>query len=100
MKRLFLGVLVTAFVGPMAAAQTTAGNQAEAPAAVSAPAGTTTSAPTKTAANPADRMVCEREQVPGSRLQSHRVCKTASEWEEERRQAQQDVTHAQTNRGW
>jgi hypothetical protein len=70
-----------------------------APAATSpAPAAPAGTALTQTAAKP-DRMVCEEEEVIGSRLGGHRVCKPASVWAQERRDAHDEIERAQTNRG-
>jgi hypothetical protein len=46
-----------------------------------------------------NEMVCERQQVPGSRLASKRVCKTRAEWADLRSQDRMDVERAQTQRG-
>lgn len=42
------------------------------------------------------RMICEKQEVLGSRLASKRVCKTAGEWEAERRQDRQAIDKTQT----
>lgn len=43
-----------------------------------------------------NRMICEKQEVLGSRLASKRVCKTAAEWEAEKRQNRQSIDKAQT----
>lgn len=43
-----------------------------------------------------NRMICEKQEVLGTRLASKRVCKTAAEWEAERRQDRQAIDKAQT----
>jgi len=71
--------------------------------AVSAASAQTPSATPTAAATVAkssdDKMICERQEVLGSRLQGRRVCKTASQWAQERQEARDAVQRAQTNRG-
>lgn len=43
-----------------------------------------------------NRMICEKQEVLGSRLASKRVCKTAAEWEAEKRNNRQAIDKAQT----
>src|SRR5262249_28750135 len=80
----------------------TAASAQFAPAAAPEPAVATTPAKTPataTAAKPkTDRMICENQEGLGSRLQGHRVCKSASQWAAERRDAQDEIQRAQTNR--
>ncbi len=45
-----------------------------------------------------DKMICERQEELGSRLSVHKICKTASQWAEERRAARDDVDRAQSQR--
>ncbi len=47
-----------------------------------------------------DKMICAREEELGSRLKSRKVCMTASQWEEERRAARQEVDRAQIQRSY
>jgi len=61
-------------------------------------AAATTSATAPKALDP-NEMVCEREQEPGSRLASAKVCHTRAEWADLKRQDRQDVDRAQTQRG-
>jgi len=70
-----------------------------APTAATSPAAAVPAAPVvaKTAAK--EKIICEEEEVIGSRLGGHRVCKTASAWAEERRAARDEVERSQTNRG-
>ena len=46
-----------------------------------------------------NEIVCEKQEVMGSRLGSKRVCMTRAEWAEQRRLDRQDIDHAQTMRG-
>ena len=43
------------------------------------------------------RMVCKYVGEPGSRLQRRKVCQTAAEWAEQRRQDQQYIRQNQKN---
>lgn len=43
-------------------------------------------------------VVCESQQDTGSRLASHRECKTRAEWAEERRLNRQEIEKVQTQR--
>jgi invasion protein IalB len=45
-----------------------------------------------------NEVVCEKEEETGSRLSSHRVCKTRAEWAEERRLNRADIEKMQTQR--
>ena len=49
-------------------------------------------------AKPEDRKICEYFQKTGTRLGRVKVCKTAREWEEERRQLRGTIDSAQTQR--
>ena len=46
-----------------------------------------------------NEVVCERQEDTGSRLSSHRICKTRAEWAEERRGNRMDIDKIQTQRG-
>jgi invasion protein IalB len=46
-----------------------------------------------------NELVCERQQALGSRLASHRICRTRAEWAEQRRIDRMDVEHVQMQRG-
>lgn len=41
------------------------------------------------ASDDADKVVCRREEVTGSRLQGHKVCRTKSEWATQQLEARQ-----------
>jgi len=43
-----------------------------------------------------NRMICEKQPVLGSRLQSKRVCMTAAEWEVKRREERMAIDKSQT----
>ena len=47
-----------------------------------------------------DKMICDREDELGARLKSRKVCKTASQWEEERRAAREEIERAQVQRNY
>ena len=46
-----------------------------------------------------NEVICEKQQEPGSRIASQRVCKTRAEWAEEKRANRQDIDRMQTMRG-
>ena len=46
----------------------------------------------------ANKVVCKREPVAGSRLAAKRVCQTAAEWERQRREDQQAAEKVQAGR--
>jgi predicted secreted protein len=45
-----------------------------------------------------NEVVCEKQEVLGSRLNFEKVCKTRADWAEERRQNRMDVDKTQTQR--
>ena len=45
-----------------------------------------------------NRMICEKQEVLGSRLQAKRVCKTAAEWETQRQLDRQQIDKSQNLR--
>jgi hypothetical protein len=47
------------------------------------------------AANPNDKIICERQDEIGSRLGGKKVCKTAAQWQEERRTERNDLEKIQ-----
>ena len=47
---------------------------------------------------PADQVICERQEDTGSRLSSHKICHTRSQWAEIRRDDRSDVERAQSQR--
>ncbi|HEY0628902.1 MAG TPA: hypothetical protein VGD23_06200 [Sphingomicrobium sp.] len=46
-----------------------------------------------------NRVICEKQQVMGSRLASKRVCMTAAEWQAKRLEERLSIDKAQTQRG-
>ncbi len=46
----------------------------------------------------ADKVICRREKVSGSRVTAKRVCQTAAQWERQRREDQQAVEKVQNAR--
>lgn len=103
MMRLILVATIALLGGSHALAQTTTSTttvtSTTTPTDPAAPAKAATATATATAAKSSDRMICEREEVLGSRLQGRRVCKTASQWAQERQDARDAVMRAQTMRG-
>lgn len=57
-----------------------------------------TAAPGAKVLNP-NEMVCEKQEVVGSRLATKRVCMTRSQWADVRGQDRQEIEHVQTQRG-
>lgn len=45
-----------------------------------------------------NRIICEKQEVLGSRLGTKRVCMTAAEWETKRREERQMIDRSQTQR--
>jgi hypothetical protein len=45
-----------------------------------------------------NRIICEKQEVVGSRLATKRVCMTAAEWADRRREDRQAIDKAQINR--
>lgn len=56
------------------------------------------SAERKKANTDPNRMVCEKQEVLGSRLATKRVCKTAAEWETQRQLDRQQIDKSQNMR--
>jgi hypothetical protein len=54
--------------------------------------------PAAKADNP-NEIVCEKEEVTGSRIASKRVCMTRSQWADQRRSDRMDVEKVQMQRG-
>ena len=46
-----------------------------------------------------NEVICEKQEVLGSRLQTRRVCMTRAKWADLRLQDRQDVERVQNNRG-
>ncbi len=68
---------------------------------VSAPAAAETAA-AASSQKPADKsseVVCERQEITGSRLGTRRICLTRAQWAERRLQDRQEVEKVQTSRG-
>ena len=80
--KVLLAVLSTAFLAVPAAAGAQAQQQPQAAPAVS----------------PND-VICEKQEVTGSRLGHRKVCMTRSQWQEARRQDRAAVEKAQSERG-
>lgn len=53
----------------------------------------------KAEAKDPNRVICEKQQVMGSRLASKRVCMTAAEWQAKRLEERLSIDKAQTQRG-
>ena len=49
--------------------------------------------------DPSQEVVCEKQEVIGSRLQTKRVCRTRAEWAEAKREDRQYLERIQTERG-
>lgn len=45
-----------------------------------------------------NRVICEKQEIIGTRLGSKRVCHTAAEWDAIRQEARQNLDKAQTQR--
>jgi hypothetical protein len=52
----------------------------------------------KTTAKDPNRIICEKQEVVGSRLATKRVCMTAAEWADRRRDDRDAINKAQVNR--
>lgn len=46
-----------------------------------------------------NRMICQREETTGTRLGARKVCLTAAQWAEKRREHREDIERAQRNVG-
>lgn len=86
--RLLISCLAGAFISAGATVPVLGQTQAQAPSVQSA----------RTVADP-NEVVCEKQEVTGSRLASRRVCKTRAQWAEARQLDRQEVERAQTSRG-
>jgi hypothetical protein len=49
--------------------------------------------------DPNQEVICEKQEVIGSRLQTKRVCRTRAEWADARREDQQYLERVQSQRG-
>ncbi len=90
-----LGCALAASVGARAADPTTTAPETTAPAK---PA-TTASAKGKPKVRDPNEVVCRKEEVLGSRLETRRVCMTRSEWAEANRVNRAEIERAQVQRG-
>ncbi len=99
MMRLILVTTVALLGGSNALAQAAATTTATSATMTTTPTDPAAAAKATAAAKSTDRMICEHEEVLGSRLQGRRVCKTASQWAQERQEARDEVMRAQTMRG-
>lgn len=46
-----------------------------------------------------DQIICEKQEVVGSRIATQRICMTRSQWADQRRSERMDLERAQTQRG-
>ena len=76
-----------------------AGLLASAPVAAQTPAATAPAATNPKAADNSNEVVCERQEITGSRLGTRRICKTRAQWADLKLQDRQEVEQAQTRRG-
>jgi invasion protein IalB len=83
MRKLLIATAVSVLIGPVPALAQNAQQ---------------TQQPTAKPAKDPNEIVCERQEVIGSRLATQRVCKTRAEWAEEKRLNRMDVEKAQTLR--
>ncbi len=58
-----------------------------------------TSTPAAKPVKDPNQVVCEKQEVLGSRVATKKVCKTRAEWAEQRRLEKQEIDRAQVNRG-
>lgn len=49
-------------------------------------------------ASDANRLICEKESETGSRLASHKICKTKAQWDDIRRDQRGETEHVQMQR--
>ncbi len=82
-----------------ALAAAAAGLLASAPAAAQTAAAAAPAATVQKPADPNSEVVCEKQEITGSRLGSRRICMTRAKWAERRLQDRQDVEKVQTSRG-
>lgn len=57
------------------------------------------SGPTASKALDPNEVICEKQEVIGSRLASKRICMTRSQWAEQKSQDRQEIDKVQTQRG-
>jgi hypothetical protein len=66
---------------------------------ICAPAMADTPRPAPQKAQDLNEVVCEKQEVLGSRLQTRRVCRTRAEWADLRLQDRQEIEKIQVQRG-
>ena len=66
---------------------------------IAAPAVAQAPAPAHQKAHDPNEVVCEKQEVTGSRLATRRVCKTRAEWADLKLQDRQEIERIQTQRG-
>ena len=81
-----------------ALAAAAAGLLASAPVAAQTPAATVPAA-SNPKADTNNQVVCEKQEVTGSRIGTRRVCMTRAQWADLRLQDRQEIERAQTRRG-
>ncbi len=64
-----------------------------------APAPTPTPSPAQSVGEKLNEVVCQKQEVLGSRLGSKRVCKTRAEWAVDQREDRQSIDKIQIERG-
>lgn len=66
---------------------------------IASPAVAQAPAPAHRNAQDPNEVICEKQEVTGSRLATRRVCKTRAEWADLRLQDRQETERIQTQRG-
>ena len=89
--------MLKAISAPLAAVLL-AGMSGSALAQAAAPAPAQNPAPARVGPDP-NEVICEKQEVLGSRLSSRRVCHTRAEWADLRLQDRQELERVQTRRG-
>jgi hypothetical protein len=84
MRKLFIATAASLLIGSVPAFAQTSQPAQQQPSA-------------KNAKDP-NEIVCEKQEVIGSRLATDKVCKTRAEWAEERRASRMDVEKTQVQR--
>ena len=69
------------------------------PAVAQSPAAQTETKTTAEAAENSDEIVCQKQEITGSRLGVKRICMTRSQWADRRLQDRQELERVQTQRG-
>ena len=89
MKLLIVSIVTTS--AALAASPATAQSQPQQP--------TQTAPSTNPKATASDPVICEKEEIIGSRLATHKICMTRSQWEDARSQDRMNLEKTQTQRG-